>query len=113
LEQHSTQADLSQERDAGSIEQLLKVLWEKARRASELITSLREERTRLQVKAEGLEKELTVVRQENSKKDDLIRKLKEEMASVQAGRNALLSNGEREGLRARVKDLLERIDSYL
>jgi hypothetical protein len=113
LDQRSTETDVSPARDTAGIEGMLKSLWEKARHASELIGRLREERERLQLKAQGLENELAVTRQEMIKKDDIIKKLREDKANQEMNRSALLSNGEREALTARVRDLLAKIDAYL
>lgn len=93
------------------IEESLKVLWEKVRRAGEVITQLREERQALQAQVGLLQQEVARLREELAQKDQQLQRL---AAGVQEAKNAaILSNGERAQLAARVKELLARIDAYL
>jgi prefoldin subunit 5 len=93
------------------IEESVKALWEKARQAGEVIVRLREEKKQLQSENTSLQQEVTKLRSELSLRDQQAQKL---ALTATEARNAVgMSNGEREQLAAKVKELLARIDAYL
>ena len=97
--------------EASSIDLALKGLWDKARRATEIIARLRVENSQLQSDMELLQQELGRLKNDLAAKEERIRKL--DLEKVQAAQNSTFSNGEREALSAKVKELLGKIDSYL
>lgn len=96
-----------------SIESAVKTLWEKARRAGERIASLKEENADLRSKLEEIQLQLEQVNRELAQRDQTISQLNAEQADADSKRAALFTNGEREALAGKVKDLLAKIESYL
>jgi chromosome segregation ATPase len=96
-----------------NIESAIKTLWEKARRAGELIAALKEENSGLRTKLEEVQLQLEQLNQELVQRDQTISQLEAEQAEADSKSNETFSNGEREALAAKVKDLLAKIDSYL
>lgn len=93
------------------IEESLKVLWEKVRRAGEVIVQLREEKQALQAQVSVLQQEIARLREELAAKDQQLQRAAAGVHEAKAA--ALISNGERAQLAAKVKELLARIDAYL
>ncbi len=91
------------------IESSIKELWEKIKLAGETIVRLREEKASLEERNARLEEEISRLRTEISARDQRL----QTMAASQAKAASALSNGEREQLTTKVKELLARIDAYL
>ncbi len=91
-----------------NIETQIQTLWDKAKRAGELIALLREEKRALQKQNEFLEQELAKLRSELAARDARLASAAREATSAE-----IFSNGEREELSAKVKQLLAKIDAYL
>lgn len=91
------------------IEESLKVLWEKVRRAGDVIAQLREERQALQAQVALLQQEVAKLRNDLAAKDQQLQRA----AAQDVRAAAIISNGERAQLAAKVKELLARIDAYL
>src|SRR5512136_2456210 len=83
-----------------AVEAGLKVLWERARRASEAIHGLRREKQELQAKVEGLELELERLRQEIAKKEQTLRSIGASGDEAALKKAVLFANGEREAYAA-------------
>jgi chromosome segregation ATPase len=96
--------------DVRSVENALKALWERVRRAGDLIQQLREERQGLHTQVEQLRAEVQHLQNELSRKEQMLGS----MVPAREGDAArAFGNGEREVLAKKVKDLLARIDAYL
>jgi len=96
--------------DVRSVENALKALWERVRRAGDLIQQLREERQGLLTQVEQLRTEVQHLQNELSRKEQILGS----MPPPREGDAArAFGNGEREALAQKVKDLLARIDAYL
>lgn len=113
MDQQSSDISSALPGDAKAIEASLRALWERARRAAEVIAQLRDERKMLQVKVGQLEQELRGLRKELAEKDAVITKQASELAQAIPANGSGLLNGEREQLAVRVKDLLTKLESYL
>ena len=96
--------------DAKAIDAWLKSLWDKVKKAAELISQLREEKAELQARVASLESDLARIRQQLSKDEDLIQTLSAERGDA---RQQVFTNGEREQLSVRVRDLLAKLDPYI
>ena len=94
-----------------AIEAGLKSLWEKTKRAAEMITALREERVALQARVEKLEGEVLRLKQELQKKDETLKT--SHRAGPDAQQATMFSNSERQVLTARVRELLAKLEAYL
>ncbi len=96
--------------DFRTIESGLKSIWERARRAAEMIAELRAEKRDLQSQVSHLSDEVRQLRDELLRKEQLLKKLGSEAVSSRGGQ---IANGERDALIVRVKELLAKIESHL
>ena len=96
--------------DSKAIDTWLKGLWDRARKAAELIARLREEKTALEERVALLDAELTKVKEELSRNENALKTLSEQN-TVTASQ--VLLNGERQEISARVKNLLLKLEEYI
>ena len=94
------------------VESSLKTLWERARRTSEVIHGLREEKRELQAKVEQMEQEMRRLHQEMAKKEQTLRTVG---ATGEEGlrKAVVIADGEREAMATRIKSLLAKLEAYL
>ncbi|MBX2992731.1 MAG: hypothetical protein KF749_16390 [Bacteroidetes bacterium] len=93
------------------IEDSVKALWEKAKRAGDTIVRLREEKQALTSEVHVLRQEVGKLKGELAAREQQLQRLV--AAAGEAKSSIGMSNGEREQLTAKVKELLARIDAYL
>lgn len=98
-----------------SLETALKQLWERAYAASTTISSLREEKHAIQLKANELEAKILQMQTELSAKDNEIDKLRKEVDTLllTSVSNGSLTKEERMLLQEKVKAILDKINSHL
>lgn len=96
-----------------SLEGGLRVLWEQVRLAGESIVRLRGEKSTLQSRVTELEAQLRASERALAVEREELKKLEAGRIEREAQGNTLFSDGERDALAAKVKDLLARIDAYL
>lgn len=96
--------------DTKAIDAWLKNLWDRAKKAAELIALLRTEKAELQARVALMEEELARLKRELTKQEEVVRAFSTEHHE---GDHPFLANGEREELSARIKDLLTRLDGYV
>ena len=111
-DQRLTETEINQQADK-SVEAGLRALWDRARRAAELISELRKDRAQLHKRVEDLETLLRQAQQESGNKEQRLRELSAEHARLDAKRDPVFADGERAALAAKVKELLARLDAYL
>ena len=99
--------------ESNSVEPAMKVLWDKARRLAEAIARLKSENSELRSNLSQAQEAVSQLRTELTRKDELITRLNNEKAAAPSAQDGFFSNGERQELSAKVKELLERIESYL
>ena len=110
MDQNPAEATGSAHGDIRSIENGFRSIWERARRAAELITQLREEKRDLQGEVNKLSAELRQLREELGRKEQLLKKISSEPPPARAG---IIANGERDALVTKVKDLLAKLEAHL
>jgi predicted nucleic acid-binding Zn-ribbon protein len=113
VDQHSSDITPLRALEAKSLETSLKALWDRTKRAGELIVQLREDRTGLRRRVDELEQEIVQLKEEVSHKEELIKKISAEPMRPSGKNGVVLSDGERRQLGARVKELLAKIEGYL
>jgi len=99
------------------LQELLEGLWDRVRRAGDHVKSLRAERDMLKSRLdkvesefEGLRRDLTEQKKQVLEREEQIRSLHQQAA---ASEGKIMSNGEKEALVERAKELLARIEGYL
>ncbi len=113
MDQRLTDSATPSHDESKSLDPGLRGLWERTKLAGDLIVQLRQEKGILQSRAEDLEKQVTVLRQELTRKEELMRKMESERIARESQQTGIFSNGEREMLTMKLKDLLAKIDAYL
>jgi peptidoglycan hydrolase CwlO-like protein len=117
VEEQLTDSDPGLPTDEERLEERFQGLWDRVRQAGDLITELRAQKGSIQVQLDKteadvreLQRELTNTRKEILEKNAIIKELQQQ-AARDDGRS--LSNGDKEALAARARELLARIEAYL
>jgi predicted nucleic acid-binding Zn-ribbon protein len=100
-------------KDIKTLETSLEALWEKARRVSDVLVQLKETNAVLQKKVEDLELVERGLKQELAGKERELDHLRQEALRLQSNGSNILTKEEKEALKARIKDLISRINSHL
>lgn len=99
--------------DVRHLDEILQRLWEKARVVSESLTRLREENQSLKKRVADLEHVERKLISEIQKSDGDLQKVRSELLKLQSNGSDLLTKEEKEALKARIKELISRINSRL
>ncbi len=101
---------------ASAIENALSALWEKAREASLLISTLREEKKSLLQRIDDLEEELQHSKNDSIMKQTAIEQLRTELSSSNNGipnGSLNLSLEDKKELEKKLKTVIAKLDQYL
>ena len=107
------EAEVISGKDIKTIESSLEALWDKARRVSEVLVQLKETNGVLQKKVEDLESVEQNLKQELASKDRELERLRQDALRLQSNGSNILTKEEKEALKARIKDLIGKINSHL
>ena len=99
--------------DVRHLDEILQRLWEKARVVSESLTRFREENQSLKKRVTDLEHVERKLISEIQKSDGDLQKVRSELLKLQSNGSDLLTKEEKEALKARIKELISRINSRL
>ena len=99
--------------DPSPLEDLLKALWERTKQAGELIAQLREDKNGLQKRLGEVERELMQLRRQIDQKEEALRKVMADLSRQAAKDAVLFTDGERQALTNKVKELLAKLDLYM
>lgn len=113
LTEQQTDIEVAGIRDSKGLEAVFRTLWDRVNKAAELIQHLKEENRALQSRAEGLEEQVSYLKNEVSEKEEALRQIKEQQQQALSRGNSLFSDEEKEALKLKVKELLSRINSHL
>lgn len=111
-DQH-VEAEVISGKELKTIESSLEALWDKARRVSEVLVQLKETNGMLQGKVEDLESVAESLKQEIATKDRELERLRQDALRLQSNGSNILTKEEKEALKARIKDLIGKINSHL
>ena len=100
-------------KDIKTLETSLDALWDKARRVSEVLVQLKETNGVLQRKIEDFEVVEQNLKQELAAKERELERLRQEALRLQSNGSNILTKEEKEALKARIKDLIGKINSHL
>jgi len=100
-------------KDIKTLETSLEALWDKARRVSEVLVQLKETNGVLQRKVEDLEIVEQNLKQELAARERELERLRQEALRLQSNGSNILTKEEKEALKARIKDLIGKINSHL
>ncbi len=123
--QQTAETEAAIAKDSQLLEEIFKPVWEKVRKAGELIHQLQGENGRLNhkladlertssQKIQSLEQDLTALREELLVREQELKKVRNENTQL-IGDNGqhMFSHEEREILKERIRELIAKINSYL
>ena len=106
-------AEAGSKRDVRHLEESLQKLWEKARHVSETVIRLKEEKQELQRRVSSLESSEGRLDTEAKKQQGEISDLRARLVQLQSNGSSLFNAQEREEMKARLKELISKINSRL
>jgi chromosome segregation ATPase len=98
---------------AQTLENALTALWEKAREASYLISTLRDDKKRLQGRVEELEEELAQEKNAMRLKELHIGQLNDELTSGDKNDSIAIAVEEKRMLQQKIRNAVSKLDQYL
>ncbi len=101
------------ERDLHTLESSLEKLWEKARRVSDLLIRLKDENQGLKERVRSLEQLESQLKTDLRTRELEVERLRSEALRLQSNGSQAFSQEEKEALKARVKDLITKINARL
>jgi septal ring factor EnvC (AmiA/AmiB activator) len=107
------EAEVISGKDIKTIESSLEALWDKARRVSEVLVQFRETNGVLRKKVQDLETVEQNLKQELAAKERELERLRQDALRLQSNGSNILTKEEKEALKARIKDLIGKINSHL
>ena len=114
MNHRQSEPEVTPEKEASSLEILLKNFWERAHTATDIITQLRSERRALQDRVGTMEKEVARLQAESYAKEQELKRLRaEHQQLLNSNGQEVLSPEERENLKNRIRELIAKISSHL
>jgi uncharacterized coiled-coil DUF342 family protein len=100
---------------AAGIDESIKILWDKIRSASLLITQMRDENRGLLARVEELSAEVASLREELGKREQDLRRLRTDHAAYVAASSTAneFTPEDRESMKNRMRELISKINSHL
>jgi hypothetical protein len=102
---------VTEKKDLKRLEETLSVLWEKARRVSDVLLRLKAENKELQDRISSLELQERRSGEELQRRERDLVEIREELSRVQSNGSSLFSKEESEILKTRLKELIFKINS--
>ena len=114
MNQRTSEAELTVIKDGGVLDEYMKGLWDRVQAAGELITELRSVKKELSERVESLQSELITLRTEFQQREQDLKRLRAERAQILSSDGKTgFTEEERETLRARIHELISKINSHL
>lgn len=108
-----TESPVTDQKDLRSLESSLQSLWEKARRVSETILQLKEANQQLRRRVVELEAGEQLLKDSVSAKEKDLERLRHEVAKLQLNGSEAFSKEEKEAIKAKIKELIAKINARL
>lgn len=106
-------AEMAEKKDLKRLEESLHTLWEKARNVSEVLLRLKTENKELQSRISSLEVEERRMKEEFQRRGRELEEARRQLLQAQSNGSNLFSKEESEALKARLKELIGKINSRL
>jgi len=100
-------------KDSKGLEGAFRTLWDRVRKAAELIEHLKAENSALRSKTTQLEQRVADLKTELGEKVEALRVVTEHQQEVLSHGNNLFSESEKEAVKSRIRELIGRINSHL
>lgn len=106
-------AETAQKHTLQDIEESLQKLWEKAHAVSDMLVRLKNENKELRLQIESLREKDHLREAELQRRAQEVEQLRVQLAEIQAQGQALIAKEEQEELKAKLKELIAKINSHL
>jgi cell division protein FtsB len=100
-------------KDSKGLEGIFRTLWDRVRKAAELIEHLKDENRNLCTQNAQLEQQVAGLNAELKVKQEALREINEQHQEVLSHSNNLFSEEEKEAVKSRIRELIARINSHL
>ena len=107
------ESDVVSDMDLNTLEVSLEKLWEKARRVSDLLLRFKEENQSLRGRVSELERLETQLRADLKSREQELQRLGSEINRLESSGSQLVSENEKEALKAKIQELISKINSRL
>ena len=112
MDQFADTEEITMSKDAGTMDEVLKSVWDKIRLAAHLIGQLREEKRVITSRIEELERQMASLRADLQSRDHEIKRLRTEHAQmVNSNGQQSFSEEEKEAIKNRIRELISKINS--
>lgn len=105
--------EVSGGRDLKSLEGSLQTLWERARKVSELVLRLKRENQTLRQEVQDLQTTHAALKRELESGRQELQKVQQQLLQLQSNGSNIFTKEEKEALKARIKELIVKINSRL
>jgi alkylated DNA nucleotide flippase Atl1 len=113
LPEQQVEPEVTSGKDLKSLELALQVLWDKARMVSESLVHLKEANAVLRRRVAELEGNEQRLKEELLGRERELDRLRQEALRLQSNGSESMTKEEKEALKARIKDLIAKINSHL
>jgi len=96
-----------------AVENALSSLWEKAREASYVISTLRDEKRKLQARVAELQEELTSIKNDLLSKQSQLEEARSELTTHSTNGSSNISVEEKRELQRKISAVISKLDQYL
>ena len=114
MNQHPTETEEVLSKEVNILDDALKSVWDKIRLATQLIGQLRDEKRKLTVRVDELDRQVATLRTDVISRDQELKRLRSEHAQLlNANGHQAFTDEDKENLKGKIRDLISKINSYL
>ncbi len=114
MSQLPAETEVALPKDGNALDESLKSVWDKIRLASQLINQLRDEKRKLNVRVDDLERQVASLRSEALSRDQELKRLRaEHVQLLNANGHQSFTDEDKDNLKGKIRDLISKINSYL
>lgn len=113
MPEQQVEPEVTQPKDLRSLEASLQLLWEKARRVSEVILQLKEANQQWKGRVAELEQREQEMKAALEVKEKEVERLRHDVQKLQMNGSEAFTKEEREAMKARIKELIAKINARL
>ena len=103
--------EMADKKDLKHLEDALQLLWDKARRVSDVILQLKADNRELQSRISSLELKERRSMEELQRRENDLNEIRAQLAKAQSNGSSLFSKEELEVIKSRLKELISKINS--
>ena len=112
MTEQQTELEVGSIRDSRGLDGVFRALWDRVRKAAELIEHLKEENRALRSNTAQLGEQLSSLKNELMAKEGALREMDEQRLQALSSANSLFSEREKEALKQKIRELIAVINSH-